>query len=63
MIEWTGSGNLRQWRIVVEHYPNAEVNHKWYWEVREGGELLDAGHTVDEVDALEETQQCISRHL
>ena len=46
-MELVGADNMRQWRIVVEFFPNATDKAKWYWEVREGGELLQAGHETD----------------
>jgi len=63
MFEWVGEDNLRQWRVIVEYYPNATDKAKWYWEVREAGELLDAGHAEDHAWAVDEVSQTIGRFL
>lgn len=64
MVEMVMADSLRHWRVTVEYYPNATWSDvKWYWEVREVGELLDAGHTEDVRDAMEAVSDCIERHL
>lgn len=58
--------NFRQWRIVVEFYPNGDFGRTgplWYWEVREKGELFDAGYTSHADQAAWEAGQVIEKNI
>lgn len=53
---------MEQWRITVEHYPNADRREdQWYVEVWQSGELLDCTRAEDSEVLMYEACQIMER--
>lgn len=54
----------RQWRVVVEYYPDADFSkYQWMWEVWEAGEMVDGGAGPDAEVAMTDAHQAIERTI